>query len=124
MNNPLIVVLFFIVLWLVNSLSSIFYLKKVNRRIADNKRKYGKTQGYMGVSVEKVNRIRKVMLIVITNIDGKILECEYLYGFTNLAAFKNRSDLVGKNIDDIQDEKDIFFNAIKTCSMKIREQMN
>lgn len=125
MNNPLIALLFFIVLWFVNSLSSLFYLKKVNKRISFNKRKFGKTEGFMGVAVEKVNRVRKVMLIVVTNIDGKILECEYLYGFTNFASFKNRTDLIGRNINDVENnEDDLFINALKTCSLKIKEQMS
>lgn len=125
MNNPFVALLFFIILWFVNSLSSLFYLKKVNKRIAFNKRKYDKTKGFMGVAVEKVSKFRKVMLIVVTNMDGKILECEYLYGFTNVASFKNRSDLIGKNINDVEnDEKDLFKNALKTCSLKIKEQMS
>lgn len=125
MNNPLIALLFFIILWFVNSLSSLIYFKKVNKRISFVKRKFQRTKGFMAVAVEKVNKIRKVMLIVVTNPDGRIIECEYLYGFTNLAPFKNRSDLIGKNINDVEKNKDdIFIKALKTCSQKIKEQMN
>ena len=110
MNNPLITLLFFIILWFVNSLSSLIYFKK---------------EEFMAIAVEKVNKLRKVMLIVVTNADGKIVECEYLYGFTNLAPFKKRLDLIGRNIHDVEKNKnDIFFNALKTCSQKIEEQMN
>ena len=125
MNNPLITLLFFIILWLVNSLSSLIYFKKVNKRISLIKKKFQKTEGFMAIAVEKVNKLRKVMLIVVTNADGKIVECEYLYGFTNLAPFKKRLDLIGKNIHEVEKNKnDIFFNALKTCSKKIEEQMN
>ena len=114
--SPIYLILLLILTWLLNYLASYFYMRKVNRQIIELKKRYLNTETFLGAVVEKVNIIRKVIIILVTDKSGNIIHCSYLYGFTNLSKFKSKKDIVGKNINDNEEFKeDKFYKAIKSC---------
>lgn len=124
-NNPIFFIILLVLLWLLNFLSSFFYLKKINNRILYFKKKYYKTEAYMGAAVEKVSKFRKVMMIMISDANGNIIDCEYLFGFTNFCNFKTKKDFIGQNIfNNHIFMEDKFSFATNVCVEKISEQMN
>lgn len=125
LQNPIVILLIFIVFWALNVLSNYFYLKKVNSRIIFYKRRYSGTTNYLSAAVGKINWARKVMMIFVVDNSGTILECDYLYGFTNLSGFKTKQEFIGKKVDDILDNKnEKFLNAIEENVRQLKQQMN
>ncbi|AXQ79633.1 hypothetical protein DDV21_011460 [Streptococcus chenjunshii] len=124
LSNPFIALLFLLLLWSLNALSSYYYFKKVNNEIVTLKKMYKGKERFMGAVVKKVNIFRKVMMIIVTDYNGTITECKYLYGYTNFSKFKKKDDIVGKNIDQIinSSNEDKFIKAIQGCAEKIKEQ--
>lgn len=123
-TNPIYLILFLILIWILNYLSSYIYMKKVNNQISKLKKKYKMTESFLGAVVGKVNIIRKVIIIIVADRYGNVLECSYLYGFTNLSDFKYKKDIVGKNTkenNEIKDDK--FYNALKSCYEIINKQI-
>ena len=123
-SHPIFALIFLLLLWTLNALSSFFYLRKVNNRIVHYKKMYKGKECYLGASVENVSMLRKVMMIMVTNASGEVLECDYLYGFTNLSNFKRKKEFIGTNIRNIEIfKKDKFFKALNTTVMQIENQL-
>lgn len=124
MKNPILVLAFFILLWLLNYVASYLYLKKVNEKIIFFKKKYYHTENFLGAAVEKTNKVRKVMMILVVDSAGKIVECEYLYGFTNFSKFKVMHEIIGSNIKDIHNySSNKFYKALSTCVNEVKIQI-
>lgn len=113
--------LFLLLLWGLASISSFIYLRKVNNRIIYYKKRYKGTDNYLGASVGKVNKIRKVMMIVVVDSSKKVIECDYLYGFTNLSQFKRKEEFINIRINEINQYKyDKFYDVFKTTLSQIK----
>jgi len=81
--------------------------------------------GYLGIGIGKVNFFRKVIVIIIVDKQGNIYECQYLYGWSVFTKFKQKKDLLNRNINQVINDmkNDKFYSAIKISISKITEQM-
>ena len=115
-------ILFVIILvWLLGTISSYFHWKKVNGKLSELKQNF---TGYLGTGISKVNFFRKVMVIIVADFDGKITDCQYLYGWTTFSNFRQKSELVGSGVDSVLEKAngDKFYDALKLSLNKIQEQ--
>ena len=115
-------ILFVIILvWLLGTISSYFHWKKVNGKLSELKQNF---TGYLGTGISKVNFFRKVMVIIVADFDGKITDCQYLYGWTTFSNFTQKSALVGCGEDSVLEKAngDKFYDALKLSLNKIQEQ--
>lgn len=111
-----------LIIWAGNALTSYLHWKKINNKLLDLKRNY---TGYLGTSTNKVNFFRKVLLIIVTDPSGTITECQYLYGWTTFARFRQKKDWIGFSLDSLLDEyrNDKFFSAIEGSATQIKQQI-
>ena len=116
----ILVIIFF--MWLTGVISSYFHWRKINSKISEFK---GNVTGYLGAGISRVNFFRKVMIIVVADNEGKIMDCQYLYGWTTFSKFKPKSDLFGLELDSALEvsRQDKFFDAIKLSIFKVKEQL-
>lgn len=115
-------ILFVIILvWLLGTISSYFHWKKVNGKLSELKQNF---TGYLGTGISKVNFFRKVKVIIVADFDGKITDCQYLYGWTTFSNFRQKSELVGCGVDSVLEKAngDKFYDALKLSLNKIQEQ--
>lgn len=115
------VLLLIMLIWILGTISSYFHWKKVNRKLSELKESF---TGYLGTGVSKVNFFRKVMIITVSDFEGNITECQYLYGWTTFSKFKRKSELVGCGVNTVLAELDgdKFYDALKLSVNKIQEQ--
>lgn len=115
------VLLLIMLIWILGTISSYFHWKKVNRKLSELKESF---TGYLGTGVSRVNFFRKVMIITVSDFEGKITECQYLYGWTTFSKFKQKSELVGCGVNTVLAELDgdKFYDALKLSVNKIQEQ--
>lgn len=115
-------ILFVIMLvWLLGMISSYFHWKKVNGKLSELKQNF---TGYLGTGTSKVNFFRQVMIIIVADFDGKITDCQYLYGWTTFSKFRQKPELVGCGVDSALDvmNGDKFYDALELSINKIQEQ--
>lgn len=115
------IILLFMLIWVLGAISSYCHWKKVNGKLNELKQNF---TGYLGTGISKVNFFRKVMIITVSDFDGNIMDCQYLYGWTTFSKFKQKSELVGCGVDTILTEtnRDKFNDALKVSLNKIQEQ--
>lgn len=111
-----------IFVWLLGMISAYFHWKKTTDFIKGMQNNY---IGYLGMGIGRVNFLRKVMVITIADKNGDICECQYLYGWSVFTDFRQKKELLGKNMNQvIKDMKnDKFYSAIEISIAKIKEQI-
>ena len=84
-------------LWLMQAFFAFFQSKSINKKFVELQKSY---TGHMGIGIAraKFNAGKGVILTVITDYDGLIVDFQLLSGYTVLARFKQKQSFIGQTV--------------------------
>ena len=85
----------FAALWLAQSIMAFFQSRAMSRRILSLQAAHSVGHMGLGLSRAKYNAGKGIILTVITDLDGKIVEFQLLSGYTVMARFKSITKYIG-----------------------------
>jgi len=85
----------FAALWLVQSIMAFFQSRAMSRKILSLQAAHRVGHMGLGLSRAKYNAGKGIIITVITDLDGKIVEFQVLSGYTVMARFKSITKYVG-----------------------------
>ncbi|MDQ1004434.1 glucitol operon activator protein [Neobacillus niacini] len=111
----------FIALWLIQLLMTMIQVKHYRQTIRDMSKR---GSGYLGVGVQKRKFGLGTVLIIVTNLEGIIIDCRIMSGVTVFSRFRNCKRFTNCDIFHILDQ-DIKYQApLEMAIEKIKQQMN
>ncbi|QKS73318.1 hypothetical protein FLK61_38190 [Paenalkalicoccus suaedae] len=80
--------------------------------------------GYLGVGVQKRRFGKGIVTIVVSDVDGTIVEARKMEGVTVFSRFKAYQDIVGKNIHEVKGSINDAqtLSSVEMAVQKINEQ--
>ncbi|WP_461673324.1 transcriptional regulator GutM [Priestia megaterium] len=113
----------FIVLWLVQFLMTKKQLKHYHQTIQEMS---NRTSGYLGVGVDKKRFGIGTVLIIVTDVEGTIVDCRIMSGVTVFAKFKKCKRFKNLYILDINvlHYETKYQTSLKIAIEKVQLQMN
>ncbi len=85
----------FAALWLAQSIMAFFQSRAMSRKILSLQAAHSVGHMGLGLSRAKYNAGKGIILTVITDMDGKIVEFQLLSGYTVMARFKSITKFIG-----------------------------
>lgn len=113
------VIIFFVCAWILQIIFTIVQNKHFGQTIREMSMKY--SPGYLGVGVVKQRFGIGSVVILVSDLSGKIVGAKEMTGVTVFSRFKPISSLIGEHIQSLYDtsEDDQRARAIKMAAEKI-----
>ena len=113
----------FIVLWLFQLFMTMRQMKHYHQTIREMSKH---SSGYLGVGVEKKKLGIGSALIIVTDLEGIVIDCRIMSGVTVFSEFKNCKRFIGLNIFNlnITDYESKYQSVLGMAVAKIQEQKN
>jgi glucitol operon activator protein len=111
----------FIVLWLLQLLMTMIQVKHYRQTIQDMSKR---VSGYLGVGVQKRKFGLGTILILVTDLEGIIIDCRIMSGVTVFARFRNCKRFTKGDIFHIFDQDIKYQEPLEMAIEKIKLQMN
>lgn len=108
----------FVGLWLLQIYLSTLQMKHYKKTVQVMSRR---DSGYLGVGVEKKKLGSGTVLILVTNTEGIVEECQVMSGVTVFIKFKKCKRFTGEHISMLHDDK--WSVALEMAIEKIKKQM-
>lgn len=113
----------FIVLWLFQLFMTMRQMKHYHQTIREMSKH---SSGYLGVGVEKKKLGVGTALIMVTDLEGTVIDCKIMSGVTVFSEFKNCKRFIGIDIFNlnITDYESKYHSVLEMAVAKIQEQKN
>jgi glucitol operon activator protein len=111
----------FIALWLLQLLMTMMQVKHYRKTIQDMSKR---VSGYLGVGVQKRKLGIGTILILVTDLDGTIIDCRIMSGVTVFSRFRNCKRFINRTIFNVLDQDNKEQIPLEMAIEKIQQQMN
>ncbi|MFB9758431.1 transcriptional regulator GutM [Ectobacillus funiculus] len=113
----------FIVLWLFQLFMTMRQMKHYHQTIREMSKH---SSGYLGVGVEKKKLGIGSALIIVTDLEGIVIDCRIMSGVTVFSEFKNCKRFIGLDVFklNVTDYESKYQLVLEMAVAKIQEQKN
>jgi len=113
----------FIVLWLFQLFMTMRQMKHYHQTIREMSKH---SSGYLGVGVEKKKLGIGTALIIVTDLEGIVIDCRIMSGVTVFSEFKNCKRFIGLDVFklNVTDYESKYQLVLEMAVAKIQEQKN
>lgn len=115
------VVFLFLIGWISQGVLSYFQIKNYRQRIKQLKRK-----GYIGIGNIRKKLGRGMILLLVSNADGIIIDAEEMKGISVFARFRKNEKFVGYSLADLENltiDNKTLKKAVDKAVEQIKEMM-
>lgn len=117
-------IIFFVCAWLLQIVLTFFQNKHYGQTVREMSMSY--SPGYLGVGVVKKRLGVGSVIILVSDLSGKVVQAKEMTGVTVFSRFKPISDLIGKRVQNLHEltEDHHRARAIKMAAERILEEKN
>ncbi|GAA4712188.1 transcriptional regulator GutM [Brevibacillus fulvus] len=116
-------IVLFIACWLLQILLSVLQMKHYQKTVA---RLSNRPSGYLGVGVEKKRLGIGTVMVIVTDTDGTIVDCEVMSGVTVFSRFRKCKRFIGADLFQLTltSEEQKYLPSFAGARANIERQMN